>query len=377
MYFREFTEDKVCYIASKNIYYYEIPKTYFNERKRIYAGNKSELPEKVKIHERKIQALFDDEKPTDADTFYKYTCFFLIVNFCHYKRSTFEEYQKLIDDFIKGSKIDMLLSELTKEEINDYLDQLAVKYQKEIAKTLCKIIKGALKLSGNTDIDESKIRAGNSIPPSFYTTFTDNYIMSEEEYAALLDYIMQERILRNGAAKIIVLSMYSGISLTESSLVKYSDLEFNMISDKNGENILMPDAVKICKRKVPLPKNCSLWLNTELKKNSLNAPFIDPENDDIVIYQKKKYDETLPLFLSRNNTIINNSSILHTLYKGTTYLGIPKGVNSMTLQVSFAKRAVSLGADLNDIAAMLKNASSSKDYFKRYYYECTSESKSD
>ena len=346
------------------------PRTYVNGRKNISAKTKEELDQKFAKEEEKVLEALRDLKPKSLKL-NKYIEHYFMYLIGLLPSTQIKQKRDIAQKIIYGSEIDCDIRKLSVEDINHFIKLLSNNFMnKKILASATDIIKDTFELSnyyGVTKLDTSKIVSVSDLENDYASNPKSCYIMSESEYKKILDYCLKMDLIKDYAnLRALILALYTGQHFSRIVNFKYTDFQISkkpyylsFYSTKNEKII-----------KEPLSDSCVEWLKAKIAHGDLNAPYESDNANDTSI-SRYTYDETKPLILTRNGSIILPQSISRYLYGILKSLLLPDGITSTTIQLAYIKILLDHGTQLKDIAQMfdrdswsLRETILSKELFK-------------
>lgn len=277
----------------------------FGKTKRLYGKTEGELKEKIEIAQSGQQSVNTSLK-AKSNKLYDYALFYFrnVVGTVHQKN--LNRLIALFDNIIKDSEINKDINDITPEELQEFLNRIALKYPsnniEDIYNTLQKVFEIA---AVDNLVPADFFKANNIEKPE--SEDAAHFILSPQSFQELLNFFIEDNCMSYGSNELlIVFSMMTGFPYTAFREMKNSD-----ISLEEGTFTLKG-------RTLPLTQEAIDWLKIKKEQKML----LNGSSDDL-------------LFTNSNNRFPTTQSVGYTLSRCGIRNGFQKGITSNILHKSY------------------------------------------
>ena len=334
-------------LDGRQYYGYELDKTVYGIRERLYAETEEELQQKIQqADDERFQSLADGlpSKPTlknYAELYFRYSIG--MASATELKAEIL-----LVKNAVYGSEVDIDVRNLTPEKLQEFYKNLSEKYHSDDIARLHEILKKIFVVAERAGVDVPDLE--NWQVPDKQDEKIQKDILTEYELKILLDTCLT---IHKQNMWGIIFSLYTGIKFSEVMKIRNSDFDFEeqVVLSKNFP--------------VPMSDECVNWLEQTVLGKALSGQksqqeyivklYNNPERRKNFVKSWLEQNPDELFFTNRNGNPVRYDTAIKLLRSVAGQCGLSKNITLILLHKSF-------------IVKELKNGVGKQELRRRYGY---------
>lgn len=317
-------EIRKVFTGIREYYVYDLDEDAFGKCKRLYGKTKGELEEKIARAKAERKAVLNVYKPKTKQLS-EYVNYYFKNAVGSIPSRNIKRLLTLFERTVFNSEIDKEIDTITEEEMQNFYDNLHLKFPLRSVQEADEILRKVFDLATedfDLSFDFSKVKT----PTSEVETTTANYIMTPKEFDDMLDFCIADNCTRYGSnERIIIFCMLTGAKLSFTKTLRVNNVN---LQDKK---------VVVGSKTLPLSARAVEWIETQMADGNLPSSLQENEL----------------LFTNSNGVSPTLQSIQYTIQSITKRCGFPKGITGKTIVKAYVISELDKGVSPEELTIRL------------------------
>lgn len=324
---------RVAQVNGNKYFVYDLEEDTLGKRKRIYAKTEGELKEKIEQAAKEKDMSLNSKIPK-TDDLKSWVIFFLKASVGKNAAPIIKRWAKISENAIYNSQINKNISEISSQEIENFILDSLNTFPEENVRDLEQILRGVFEISSKTG--RTKISFPEIKFPEEKTSVNEKYYMTDTELDILLKFCFLDDCKKYSKKELVItLALLTGIKC--SDLLKLTRSDF----------CLSQNCIRLRDEQIPLSRTATEWLEEQERRGvmQISTYHYDPETS----INTKIGDGTELVFCFDGKKLLS-SNVQHTLRLLLVRCGLPKGITMLTIHKSFLVNEIRRGVPVDTIA---------------------------